>query len=508
MVIKPKKIKKILLTQPNYAWLSKRTWQFPPYTLCLLRAVIKDQAEAIVFDPNFKNLSEEETISFLKKFKPDLVGVSSISTEYFNVTRHTIDIIRKHLPEVVIVLGGVIPTVMTEEAMKDKNVDYWIIGEGENSFPMLIEKLCKGSKDFSNVNGLAYWQGNTAVINKMEFVKNLDEIPFPDYSAVVDATLQDYGNIRFRYAPGLLARNYPSAMTITSRGCPYKCIFCAGSTVSGEKVRFRSAENVLKEIDNLYKQGIREVIFLDDHFLANRNRAIKIMNGILENYKDLMWKCVNVTVWLLDEEILKLMYKSGCAQITISIESGNQDVLTKIIKKPIRLDKIPEKLDLAKSIGFEIITNFVIGFPGETWEQIRETFRYAEKLNVDIVNFHIATPLPQTELMDICLRNKLLPDDYLRNISKYSGYGKGLITTSEFTPFELEVLRSFEWNRINFSSSERKKAIARMNGITMKQLEDWRMNTRRNIGVNSMIKNIMTFEKNFEVRNEGVVNAK
>jgi len=307
--------------------------------------------------------------------------------------------------------------------------------------------------------------------------------------------LNDYGNIKFKYAPGLLARNYPSAVTITSRGCPYRCIFCAGRTVSGEKVRFRSAENVLKEISMLYNQGIREIIFLDDHFLADKKRALRIINGILENYKDLTWKCVNVTAWLLDEEILKLMHKSGCTHITVSIESGNQDVLTKIVKKPIKLDKIPEKLETAKNIGFDVIANFVIGFPGETWEQIRDTFRYAEKLNVDIVNFHIATPLPKTELMDICLRDKLVPGDYLENISNYSGYGKGLISTKEFSPFELEVLRSFEWDRINFSSRKRKEAIARMNGITLEELEDWRINTRRNLGINSMVKNIMTSSK-------------
>ncbi|MBU1912401.1 MAG: B12-binding domain-containing radical SAM protein [Candidatus Omnitrophica bacterium] len=492
MMMKPRKIEKILLTQPNYAWFSKRTWQFPPYTLCLLKAVIKDHAKVVVFDPNFKNLSEAETVKFLKKANPDLVGVSSISTEYFNVTRHMIALIRECLPQAVIVLGGVIPTVMTEEAMKDRNVDYWIIGEGELSFPRLVEKLRKGSKDFSDISGLAYWQGTMPVISKMEFISDLDKVPFPDYSSIAEATLRDYGNIKFKYAPGLLVRNYPSAVTITSRGCPYRCIFCAGRTVSGAKVRFRSAENVLKEIHDLYNQGIREVIFLDDHFLADRKRAVKIMEGILKNYKDLTWKCVNVTAWLLDEEILKLMYKSGCTYITVSIESGNQDVLNNIIKKPIRLDRIPEKLNFAKSIGFDVIANFVIGFPGETWEQIRDTVRYAEKLNVDIANFHIATPLPQTELMEICLRDKLLPGDYLENISNYSGYGKGLISTKEFTPFELEVLRSFEWDRINFSSVERKKAIARINGITMHELEDWRENTRRNLGVNSMVKNIMT----------------
>lgn len=494
MIKKNKKIKKVLLTQPNYAWFSKRTWQFPPYTLCLLKAAIKEEADAVVFDPNFKDLSEEEVAEFFKDFKPDLVGITSVSTEYFNVTRHMIMLIRKHCPEAVIVLGGVMPTVMIDDCMKDNNVDYWIMGEGEKSFPQLIARLRGNSEELSDISGLAYWKGKKRVVNKMTYINDLDEAPFPDYSAVAGATLHDYGNIRFKYVPSMLARKYPFAVTVTSRGCPYRCIFCAGRTISGAKVRFRTAENVLEEIDLLYRDGIREVIFLDDHFLADRTRAFKIMNGILERYKDLAWRCVNVTVWLMDREILELMYKSGCRHITVSIESGNQEVLTNIVKKPIRLETVPGKLDLAKSIGFDVAVNFVIGFPGETWQQIRDTFRYAERLNADIVNFHIATPLPKTELMDICIDRKLLPEDYSKNISNYSGYGKGLITTDEFTPFKLQILRSFEWDRINFFPEERKKAIARMNGITMDELESWRVNTRRNLGINSLVSNIMSRE--------------
>jgi radical SAM superfamily enzyme YgiQ (UPF0313 family) len=492
---KKMKIEKILLTQPNYAWFSKRTWLFPPYTLCLLKAVINQQAQVNVFDPNFNNLDENNVRKYLRALKPDLVGVSSISTEYFNVTYHMTALIRECLPEALIVLGGVIPTVMIEEAMKDKNVDYWIMGEGEHSFPMLIEYLSKNTGNLAEISGLAYWQNDIAVVNKVKFIADLDTVPLPDYSGIIGAALNDYGHVRFKYVPGLLASQYPMAVTVTSRGCPYRCIFCAGKTVSGAKMRFRSADNVLKEISVLYNQGIREVNILDDHFLADRTRAVKIMNGILQNFKGLTWKCSNITAWLLDKEILKLMRRSGCSHLTISIESGNQEVLNKIIKKPIRLDTIPQTINLAKDIGFDVIANFVFGFPGETWEQIRETCRYAENLNVDIVNFHIATPLPKTELMAICRRQKLLPPDYLENISNYSGYGKGLITTREFTPFELEVLRSFEWDRINFSSLERKKTIARMNGITMQELEDWRMNTRRNLGVNSLVRNILTSSK-------------
>lgn len=494
---KNKKIKKILLLQPNYTWMTKRTWHFPPYALCLLKAAIGDRADTVVFDPNFSDLSEAEVAQVLKKIKPDLIGITSASTEYFNTLKLLISVVRKALPETTIVFGGVIPTVFLEEAMKNKDVNYWMVGEGDISFPKLIDELQKDESDLTGVNGLAYWQDGKAVINKNTFIENLDLVPFPDYSNIIrnkegdKVGIHEYGNVPLKYAPHFLAKKYPFAMTITTRGCPYRCIFCAGRTVSGQKVRFRSAENVLAEIDYLYEKGIREVIFLDDHFLANRQRAIDIMNGIMKRKYDMAWRCANVTAWLLDRELLELMYKSGCDFLTVSPESGNPYVAEKIIKKPINLTKLPGILDMAKSIGFGVVVNFVIGFPGETWEQIRDTISYAEKLNVDMVNFHIATPLPKTELMEICLRDKLLPGDYTENISKYSGYGRGLITTKEFTPTELEILRSFEWDRINFTSENRKRAIMRLNGITMEELENWRVNTRRNLGVNSLVKNIM-----------------
>ncbi len=495
-----RKINKILLIQPNYAWLNKRTWQYPPYTLCLLKAVLGSQYNTIVFDPNFNNLSEERAFQQLREISPDVVGVTSISTEYFNSTQMLISVIRQALPNATIIYGGVIPTVLIDLVMKDHNVDYWIMGEGESSLPQLLEELQKESPDLEKISGLAFWKTKKAVINAIKFENNLDAVPFPDYSNIIGGrnrekiTLADYGVTKLKYSPGLLARNYPFTVSITSRGCPYRCVFCAGRTISGQKVRFRSAENVLLEIDQLYNQGMREVIFLDDHFLADKKRAIKIMQGLIDRKYDLTWKCANVTVWLLDKEILELMLKSGCNFLVVSIESGNQVVLKDIIKKPINLEIIPSIISMAKLMGFDILANFVIGFPDETWEQIRDTFRFAESLDVDIVNFHIATPLPKTELMDICQRRGFIPEDYIENISEYSGYGKGLISTDEFTSFELQVLRSFEWDRINFSTKQRRDAALRINGITEQELHNWRLNTRRNLGVNSLVKNIMEFK--------------
>lgn len=438
---------KIVLTQPNYAWFGKRAWQSPPYTLALLNACIGGRAQ--LFDPNLENLSIGLVYRYFHNTKPDVVGVSSISTEYIEEGREITRMIKAASPDSVVIQGGIIPTVMPCE---DLNVDFWVAGEGEYRLPQILE-----SGDWGNDG----------------FIQDLDSIPFPDYG---NLNLLDYGNRRLKYANGLVAREYPYAVTITSRGCPYGCIFCAASTISGKKIRYRSADNVLAEVDQLYKQGIREIIFLDDHFLGDRKRAIKIMSGLCK-YK-MSWKCANLTIFKLDKELLKLMKESGCYQVTVSIESGNQEVLDKIIKKPVNLDRVMGILEMLHIMDFETIVNFVIGFPGETWENIRETFSFAEKTDADMINFHIATPLPKTELMDICIRNGLLKD------VGQSGYTRGQITTSEFTPVELEILRAYEWDRINFSTPERRETIAGIQGITLTELEQWRIDTRRKCGMN------------------------
>ena len=473
---------KILLTQPNYAWFNKRTWKMPPYTLAILNACLEKEHNVQLLDPNYSNMSKEEVLNYIKEADPEIVGVSSVSTEYIKASRIMNTIIKEASPNSIVIQGGIIPTVMLKSAMRDPNVDYWIIREGEFSFPGLLKELKNSQPDLSLIDGLAYWENGIAKINPPnEFIEDLDSIPLPNYG---NLNLIDYGNRVLKYSAGLLPRKFPYAVTITSRGCPYRCIFCAASTVSGRKIRFRSASSVLNEIEMLHKIGAREIIFLDDHFLGDRKRAIEIMHGLIKCKYNLTWKCVNLTIFDLDKEILDLMKNSGCYQMTLSIESGSQYVLDKIIKKPVKLVNVSEIMDMAKSIGFETIANFVIGFPGETWEQIRATFRFAESINVDLVNFHIATPLPKTELMEICLREGCLPKEFDIDENPTYGYSKGLISTTEFNPFELEILRAFEWDRINFATPVRKKAIARIEGISIQELEQWRINTRRKCGVN------------------------
>lgn len=471
---------KILLTQPNYNSPAKKMHRWYPFSLGLLYPCINKEFETELFDPNFNNTSDEETIDILKKSKPNIVGITSISTEYMFHLKKMTKLVREALPNCIIIIGGIIPTVDIENAIKDKNADYWVIGEGEFRLPKLLKELEKKNHDFSSMDGIAYYdKDNKPVIRQpTTFITDLDSLPFQDYG---NLDFFGYANEHMKYAYGLTPRRHPFAFAMTSRGCPFRCVFCSAWKVSGRQARMRSAENVLKEIDMLYEKGIKEIIFFDDHFFFNRQRAIDIMKGMIKrNYKDLLWKSCNLTIWLLDDELLDLMKQSGCNQIIISIESGNQDVLTSIIKKPLNLEKVKTMVSKAKEKGFEIISNFIIGLPHETRAQIRDTFDYAEALDIDYVTFHIATPLPHTELMDICIKENLLSydkDSYDEN----TGFTKCMISTKDFTAREIELFRAYEWDRINFKTQKRKEIIAKINGITLEELEDWRRNTRRNV---------------------------
>lgn len=372
-----------------------------------------------------------------------------------------------------------------EIATKDKNIDFFMIGEGEIRFPQLVAAI-ENETSFDKIGGLL-WQDKEnykVVVTENDTAKNrikdLDTLPFPDYSLF---DMEKYIYFGEKYTQNFQFRKLPVGQTITSRGCPYKCVFCASNNVYGKTVTFRSPENVLKEIDMLVEKfGIKELIIVDDNFLLKRSRAVKILKGLVDRNYDLLWKSNNLAIFHMDRELLELMKKSGCYQITVSIESGHPNTL-KRMKKPVDLDQARDIVKIIKELDIELISNYVIGLPGDTFDEILGTFRYAESLDLDYSLFSIATPLPATELFDMCREQNCIAPDFDFENFDYYGFGRGAITTDEFTPFELQVLRAFEWDRINFKTQSKKKKIAGMLGITLDELESWRKETRRKVGV-------------------------
>lgn len=477
-----KEIRRIMLAVPSCTWFNARAWTLIPYTLALLRAIIPDEYEVEMLDPNLENLTFEQTSKKIRGFQPDLVGISCISHEYSKSAHQLAELVKTIDPAIIVVLGGVYGTTTPELPMKDKNVDFVILGEGEERFPDFLKMLKEGNKDFTGFDGIAYRKREKVIINPIRhFIENLDALPLPAYEKL---DYYAYANKSDKFSNVLLPRYYPYAITSSSRGCPFSCIYCSTHAIDGKKTRFKSATRVLEELDWLVNDyGVKEIIFLDDNLNLNRQRFVQILKGLIKKGYDLHWKSINFTTFLLDDELLELMKASKMYQLILPIESGNQYVLDKILHKPLRLEKALEVIKKAKELKLEVAADFIIGSPGETWDQIRETAQFAEQIDVDIVSFHVATPTPRSELYNIARSQGCLEKGFDFSTHQFFGFGRGYITTGEFNPQDLHMFRAFEWDRINFKTQRKKERFAMMTGISMEKLKMWRRATIQNAGV-------------------------
>lgn len=467
-------MKKVILMYPNCRWVekceNKTIWNLHPYNLCLLSATIEKEYTTKIVDANMENLSKEDFAKVIEDYKPGIVGISVLTNEYGDSGLIAGKITKSANPKIQTILGGVHAASNPESIIRDENIDYVAIGEGE----FTLEKLCNHITYNENLplKGIAF-KRNGKIINlgRADFIDNLDNLPLPSYDKV------DF----MKYATSIQResadrpRAMPYAHMITSRGCPYNCCFCQAGKISGKKPRLRSIENVLNEMSWLKeKYGIRGVIFDDDNLLFDKKRAKGIFQGMIDKKFGIKWNAIAMAAFKLDEEIVSLMKKSGCQYVDIAIESGVERVLKEIIHKPLKLEHAKEVASLLKKYKIDFAANFVIGFPGETWQEIRKTIKFAEDFNADYTKIFIATPLPNTELYDVAKNGGYLKNDFDFNKHLWTD---GCINTEEFRSKDLKILRAYEWDRINFSSPEKCKKIANMMDISLERLAEIRKST-------------------------------
>lgn len=475
---------KTVLFLPNSRWFGKRPWMQIPYTAAILTALLKDEFDFKLLDANAEDLSEEQCLTRLRDLAPDLFLASGLSLEYSQQYTLAFELAKKAHPSCLTVFGGVFPTLMPQESMLDANIDYAFLGHAEGRISTFLRAVASADLETLSASpGICFrnLSGATVVRPVESFISDMKEVVKPDYSLIdvhtyVNHKCQDILN---NSAGGA------NATIVTSFGCPYDCTFCASRTVSGRKIAFRPCEDVLSDIEYfLHGFDTRNFTIIDENFLADRRRVESILGAIIDRKYNITWQMANVAVCQLDDDLLELMHRAGCTAIAPSIESGCPRVLEQLIGKPLAIhEKAPAMVRKCKELGINITAHFVVGMPGETWDEIRQTFRYAEELDVDLVTFHIATPYPKTKLYEIALRDKLLPEDFSFFSSDFYGTSRGFITTDQFTPFELMTLRSFEWDRINFSSAEKRRKIARMMNMTEEELDRHRRQTRLKCGV-------------------------
>lgn len=346
----------------------------------------------------------EDISDDIKRSKPDAVGISCPFSCQSHNAHKVAELVKAYDTDVPVIMGGAHPSTLPKKVLQDQNVDYVVIGEGELTMLNLLKTLSKGAS-FNEIDGFAYREKGKTVINpKKKFIEGLDSLPLPARHLL---PMNEYFNAEAPHGPELMRKPFTSM--ITSRGCPFNCVFCSIHTIWGRRWRPRSPDNVLLEIEHLidvYK--IREIHFEDDNLTLDKRRMEKICDLILDRGLDIKWFTPNgVAIWTLDKNLLEKMKKSGCYKLSFGIESGCPQTL-KFIKKPINLTRARQVIRWANDVGIWTHGFFVIGFPYETKEAIYETLRFAVESDLDFASFFIATPLPGTRLLEIVKKEGLI----------------------------------------------------------------------------------------------------
>jgi len=379
----------------------------PPLGLAMVAAVLEKNTDSVqILDLTVLGISNESLRLRIQQEKPDIVGITAM-TPTINSALRVAKNVKEVDKEIIVILGGAHATLLPGETLHDSpDIDLIVCGEGEQTTPEVIATLKEDAGSLRQVPGVAYREGSETRINPLRPpILDLDSLPFPAFH------LLPMGKYRLHPPFG---RKTPIMPIITSRGCPYRCVFCSKS-VFGHRYRSNSAVYVANQIQFLIEKfGIREVKFYDDSFTLNKKRVIDICTLLKQQQLDIPWTC-ETRVDLVDRDLLKIMMDAGCYMIEYGVESGNQLILDNL-KKDTTLDQTVKTFKWTHEAGIETVAYFMIGSPGETLESIRESIEFAKKLDPDFVQFSVATPYPGTELYRMSLEEGCMPGQWDRYV--------------------------------------------------------------------------------------------
>ena len=467
-------MKKLVLTFPNQKWHKfdmATTWDMAPTTLCLLATMVKDVVEVKIIDTNSYNMSEEQFSAEIAAYRPDYVGISQMTTEYGKTLNVAADLVKGVDPSIITIAGGVHVTTLPREIMANENIDYGCRGEGDYLLPDLLKYL-EGQGPLPT-KGLIYRENGEIIVQERLQVEDMAALPWPNYDLV---KLEDYLNSQERYGPNRLPE-LPGYTLLMSRGCPFDCTFCQVRDINGLKIRTRDPVETVNHLAFLKERyGIKSVQILDDNLFAHKRVSKAFMRELIAQRLDLKWICSAFAIFALDDEMLELMRDSGCVGVNCAIESGNERVLRDIIKKPIKdLSAVPAKIAQIKEHGIFVIANFIIGSPGETWEEIRDTVRFAESCNADYVKIFVAVMLEGTPMFEMALEQGAL--EIIPNEDRQIQWRYSQLTSPDWTAKDVSILRAYEWDRINFAPDRMARNVE-IWGMSVEEINAIRKQTR------------------------------
>lgn len=390
----------------------------PPLGTLTMAAIMQREGWEVRF---YDERLDKDAVSNLIDFEPRIVGISAVTASIlrgYDVASR----IKEVLPQSIIVFGGPHPTVLAEDVSAMPQVDFVVAGEGEYALKELCQWYLAGraSSELDKINNLCYTNCNRFIRNEMRpFLSSeeLDLLPMPAFH------LLDIKKIFKLTKHGLFKQGSRVLPVMSSRGCPSQCTYCC--RVMGSKIRYRDPQLLLKEIETMISTyAVDEIWFEDDNFTANPKRANLILDELIKKDLGIHIKFANgMRADGVDLELLQKMKKAGCYSISFGIESGSERVLA-LMKKNLSLEKTKENIKLARSLGFLVGANCILGYPGETKEDIETSLDYFMKLDLDSMAIVNLIPFPGTEVRKLCEeRGYLTPladdwNNYIFDINK------------------------------------------------------------------------------------------
>ncbi len=377
----------------------------PPLNLMYLASSLEKASFSVeIVDDDLLQMGYEKVSQLAAKLNPQIIAITATTSTVKTALKY-MKLIKNLLPDSLSVIGGPHPTFMPMEVLKDSFIDVVVMGEGEETMVDLSSNYIDNNPDLGNISGIAYNDPNTENVKFTQprpLIKDLDSLPLPARHLI---PFDSYG----------VSKEQSGGM-ITSRGCAFSCGYCSSSLIMGKKFRSRSPENVVDEIEELlYNYKIRDIAFMDDTFMLNKKRARGIAQEIKDRDLDVSF-VASSRVDMVDYNLLEKLKTSGMSTLYYGVESGSQRILDSM-KKGITLKQAEDAVGSAKNAGLKVLTSFILGYPGETEEDINKTINFSIKLNPDYSQYSILTPFPGTPIYNELHKNGLIST---RNWDEYT----------------------------------------------------------------------------------------
>jgi anaerobic magnesium-protoporphyrin IX monomethyl ester cyclase len=443
---------------------------FPPIAMASVAAVLERRGHMVMIidspTEGWENLEELDATKYrvglnaqviadrIADWKPDTVVVEVPFSGWSKTAFEVVSTAKKVNKDIVVVLFGLHPSSRPEACLTDSEADFVVVGEPEVTIDELVTALQAKTASFAAINGLGYREnGKITLTPKRAFIQDLDTLPLPARHLL---PMKVYAEaVKQNPLRGEITKPY--TIVVTSRGCPFNCVFCTHCIVWGKQWRPRSPKNVVDEVENVIKTyGIKQIDFADDNMTWNRERMAQICDLIVKRGLKFDWFTPNgVRADTLDEALLRKMKRVGCKKIRVAPESGVQRVVSDIAKKNLDLKKVEDTIVAAKKVGIKVGCFFVMGLIGETKADIEETIRYAYKLKslgAESFVFSIAMPLYGTAFYEQAKAGGYIRDGFCDYALAAT---EPLVETPEFTAEEISEL-CMKANAINRTLTRKK----------------------------------------------------